>query len=107
MSTTSSDGVRYAAGSCREQGGEETELTREIAESDPRLRPRVMVIDECQEPVHAGKYGEAAIDLASKLMINARKYGITLMWLTPEPSTDALPRKLPKPSPATGVFRDR
>lgn len=68
-------------------------VTREIAEKDPRLRPRIMVIDECQN-LFIGKYGKDAIEVATKVMSTARKYAITLMFLTPEPSKDALPRKL-------------
>lgn len=68
-------------------------VTRELAEKDARLRPRVMVIDECQN-LFLGEHGKPAIEVASKLMSTARKYAITLMFLTPEPSKDALPRKL-------------
>ncbi|MGB3441960.1 MAG: FtsK/SpoIIIE domain-containing protein [Actinophytocola sp.] len=68
-------------------------VTRELAEKDDRLRPRIMVIDECQN-LFIGKHGAAAIEVAAKLMSSARKYAITLMFLTPEPSKDALPRKL-------------
>jgi S-DNA-T family DNA segregation ATPase FtsK/SpoIIIE len=39
-------------------------------------------------------HGKAAIEVTTKLMSTARKYAITLMFLTPEPSKDALPRKL-------------
>lgn len=68
-------------------------VTRAIAAKDARLRPRVVVIDECQN-LFLGKHGKDAIEVASKLMSTARKYGITLMFLTPEPSKDALPRKI-------------
>ncbi|MGH8920540.1 MAG: FtsK/SpoIIIE domain-containing protein, partial [Actinomycetes bacterium] len=67
--------------------------TRPLAERDPRLRPRVMVIDECQN-LFIGEHSKDAIEVASKLMSTARKYAITLMFLTPEPSKDALPRKI-------------
>ncbi|GAB3462481.1 zonular occludens toxin domain-containing protein [Actinophytocola sediminis] len=68
-------------------------VTRDLAEKDARLRPRVLVVDECQN-LFIGKHGAAAIEVASKLMSSARKYAITLLFLTPEPSKDALPRKL-------------
>ena len=68
-------------------------VTREVAEKDARLRPRVVVIDECQN-LFMGKDGKTAIEVASKLMSTARKYAITLIFLTPEPSKDALPRKI-------------
>jgi S-DNA-T family DNA segregation ATPase FtsK/SpoIIIE len=68
-------------------------VTRAIAEKDTRLRPRIMVIDECQN-LFIGEYGKAAIEVAAKLESTARKYAITLVFLTPEPSKDALPRKI-------------
>ncbi|WP_216209149.1 zonular occludens toxin domain-containing protein [Amycolatopsis aidingensis] len=68
-------------------------VTRAIAAKDTRLRPRVVVIDECQN-LFLGQHGRTAIEVASKLMSTARKYAITLMFLTPEPSKDALPRKI-------------
>lgn len=68
-------------------------VTRKLAQQDERLRPRIMVIDECQN-LFLGKHGKNAIEVASKLMSTARKYAITLIFLTPEPSKDALPRKL-------------
>lgn len=72
---------------------DERSVTRMIAEKDARLRPRIMVIDECQN-LFIGKHSTAAFEAATKLMSTARKYAITLMFLTPEPSKDALPRKL-------------
>ena len=68
-------------------------VTRELAEKDARLRPRIMVVDECQN-LFISEHGESAIKVAAKVMSTARKYGITLMFLTPEPSQDACPRKL-------------
>jgi S-DNA-T family DNA segregation ATPase FtsK/SpoIIIE len=68
-------------------------VTRDLAERDDRLRPRIMVVDECQN-LFIGEHGKAAIEVASKLQSTARKYAITLAFLTPEPSKDALPRKI-------------
>lgn len=68
-------------------------VIRKLAQDDERLRPRIMVIDECQN-LFLGQHGKDALEAASKLMSTARKYAITLMFLTPEPSKDALPRKL-------------
>lgn len=68
--------------------------SRKLAERDARLRPRVIVVDECQALFMDEKHGEAAADLAIKLQSAARKYGFTLVWLTPEPTKDSLPRKL-------------
>jgi S-DNA-T family DNA segregation ATPase FtsK/SpoIIIE len=68
-------------------------VTRPIAEKDARLRPRIVVVDECQN-LFMGKHGKTAIETAAKLISTARKYAITLVFLTPEPSKDALPRKI-------------
>ncbi|HET9889675.1 MAG TPA: hypothetical protein VFQ42_04165 [Mycobacterium sp.] len=68
--------------------------SRKLAEKDSRLRPRILVVDECQALFMDGKLGEQAADLAIKLQSAARKYAITLIWLTPEPTKDSLPRKL-------------
>ncbi|WP_410662785.1 zonular occludens toxin domain-containing protein [Amycolatopsis sp. lyj-84] len=80
-------------GKALKEHGTERAVTRELAEKDARLRPRVVVIDECQN-LFMGKDGKTAIEVASKLMSTARKYAITLIFLTPEPSKDALPRKI-------------
>ena len=77
-------------------GGEETKLTREIAKSDARMRPRVIVVDECQELFEHPKHGQAAIELAAKAQKKARKTGQTLIWATPSPSAASLPRDLAK-----------
>jgi S-DNA-T family DNA segregation ATPase FtsK/SpoIIIE len=79
-----------------EHGGDETKLTREIAEKDPRMRPKVVVFDECQELFRHDKHGTAAKELAIKVMMKARKCGITLLFVTPAPSADSLPRDLAK-----------
>jgi S-DNA-T family DNA segregation ATPase FtsK/SpoIIIE len=79
-----------------ELGGEETKLTRAIAEADPRMRPKVVVFDECQELFRHDTLGEEAKQLAIKVMTKARKCGITLVFVTPEPSADSLPRELAK-----------
>jgi S-DNA-T family DNA segregation ATPase FtsK/SpoIIIE len=77
-------------------GGEETKLTRELAENIPRMRPKVTVFDECQELFRHEKYGEEAKQLAIKVMMKARKCGETMIWVTPAPSADSLPRDLAK-----------
>lgn len=79
-----------------ELGGEETKLTRAIAQKDVRMRPKVVVFDECQELFRHEKYGEQAKELAIKVMMKARKCGITLLFVTPAPSADSLPRDLAK-----------
>ncbi|MGH3859980.1 zonular occludens toxin domain-containing protein [Actinokineospora sp.] len=72
---------------------DERAVTRALAQKDARLRPRILVVDECQN-LFMGEHGKAAIEVASKLMSTARKYAITLVFLTPEPSKDACPRKI-------------
>ncbi|MBV9013062.1 MAG: cell division protein FtsK [Pseudonocardiales bacterium] len=79
-----------------ELGGEETKLTRTLAERDARMRPKVVVFDECQELFRDEHYGAQAKELAIKVMMKARKCGITLIWVTPAPSADSLPRDLAK-----------
>lgn len=79
-----------------ELGGEETKLTRTIAQRDPRMRPKVVVFDECQELFRHDHHGTLAKELAIKVMMKARKCGITLIWVTPAPSADSLPRDLAK-----------
>jgi DNA segregation ATPase FtsK/SpoIIIE, S-DNA-T family len=71
----------------------ERKVTRRLAEQDKRLRPRVMVVDECQN-LFLSEFGEEAAETAVKLKTTARKYAITLIWATPEPSSDSLPRKM-------------
>ncbi|MFB9906281.1 zonular occludens toxin domain-containing protein [Allokutzneria oryzae] len=67
---------------------------RQLADKDARLRPQVIVIDECQALYMDENHGEAAADLTVKLVNAARKYGITLLLLTPEPSSASLPRRV-------------
>ncbi|HKS46703.1 MAG TPA: zonular occludens toxin domain-containing protein [Amycolatopsis sp.] len=66
-------------------------VTREIARKDPRLRPRIVIIDECQNLFLDSK---DAVEAAVKALSTARKYAVTMMFLTPEPTSDSLPRKL-------------
>lgn len=69
-------------------------VTRDLAERDERLRPRIIVVDECQALFMHEQYGEEAADLTSKLIAAARKYAYTLVFVTPEPSTASLPRRV-------------
>lgn len=78
----------------QEYGDDVRAVTRELAEKDERLRPRIFVVDECQALFMHPELGEEAEDLAVKLMGAARKYGVTMVFATPEASTDSLPRKL-------------
>jgi S-DNA-T family DNA segregation ATPase FtsK/SpoIIIE len=101
--TTAMDGLRELREEVTKRGklldtlgGEETKVTRALAKQDRRLRPRLVVFDECQELFRHEKYGDQAKSLAIKVMTKARKCGITLVWVTPEPSADSLPRELAK-----------
>jgi S-DNA-T family DNA segregation ATPase FtsK/SpoIIIE len=78
----------------QEYGDDVRAVTRELAEKDERLRPRIFVVDECQALFMHPDLGEEAADLAVKLMFAARKYGVTMKFATPAPSTDSLPRQL-------------
>jgi S-DNA-T family DNA segregation ATPase FtsK/SpoIIIE len=69
-------------------------VTRELAEKDDRLRPRIIVVDECQALFMHETMGEEAVSLTVLLLNAARKYGYTLIFATPEPSSDSLPRKV-------------
>ncbi|WP_226363366.1 FtsK/SpoIIIE domain-containing protein [Pseudonocardia sp. ICBG1142] len=73
----------------------EPKLTRKLAAADPSMRPRVVVIDECQE-LFVSDVGAEAAELVSKIVAKARKYGITLLFATPVPSAESLPRAVAK-----------
>jgi S-DNA-T family DNA segregation ATPase FtsK/SpoIIIE len=75
-----------------ELGGDEVRLTRAIAERDPRMRPKVVVFDECHELFEHKKYGAEAAELAVKVMKKARKVGITLVWVTVSPTASSIPK---------------
>jgi S-DNA-T family DNA segregation ATPase FtsK/SpoIIIE len=73
----------------------EPKLTRALAEADPGMRPRIVVIDECQE-LFVSDVGAEAAELVEKIVAKARKYGVTMLFATPVPSADSLPRKIAK-----------
>ncbi|TQE40247.1 cell division protein FtsK [Streptomyces ipomoeae] len=75
-----------------ELGGDTVKLTRELAQRDPRMRPKVVVFDECHELFMHKEYGKEAAELAVKVMKKARKVGITLIWVTVSPTADSIPR---------------
>ncbi|MGI5138813.1 MULTISPECIES: cell division protein FtsK [unclassified Streptomyces] len=75
-----------------ELGGDSPKLTRELALKDPRMRPRVVVFDECHELFMHKGYGKEAAELAIRVMKKARKVGITLIWVTVSPTADSIPR---------------
>ena len=75
-----------------EAAGREPEkfVCREYAEREPRLRPRVMVFDECQN-LFMSDHGKDAETIVKQLITTARKYATTLIFLTPDPTGDAVP----------------
>ena len=75
-----------------ELGGDTVKLTRELATRDPRMRPKVVVFDECHELFMHKEHGKEAAELAVKVMKKARKVGITLIWVTVSPTADSIPR---------------
>jgi S-DNA-T family DNA segregation ATPase FtsK/SpoIIIE len=75
-----------------ELGGEEVRLTRKLAQQDPRMRPKVVVFDECHELFEHKQYGTEAAELAVKVMKKARKVGITLIWVTVSPTATSIPK---------------
>lgn len=75
-----------------ELGGASPKLTRELALKEPRMRPRVVVFDECHELFMDKDYGKEAAELAIRVMKKARKVGITLIWVTVSPTADSIPR---------------
>lgn len=81
-------------GKALQEHGVSRNVTRALALKDARLRPKVMVMDECQALFMDEDYGETASDTVMKLISAARKYAITLVFATPEPSTASLPRKV-------------
>lgn len=78
----------------REYG--EDSVTRELAERDDRLRPRFLVIDECQSFFRQDKPEDRreVVNLVVRFFSAARKYGIVLCFATPTPSDQSLPRDL-------------
>ncbi|MGW3846876.1 cell division protein FtsK [Streptomyces fagopyri] len=75
-----------------ELGEGATKVTRELALKDARLRPKVVVFDECHELFMHKEHGKEAAELAIKVMKKARKMAITLVWVTVSPTADSLPR---------------
>ncbi|MEU0786306.1 FtsK/SpoIIIE domain-containing protein [Streptomyces sp. NPDC006173] len=75
-------------------GGENVKLTRELALREPRMRPKIVVFDECQELFMHKVHGKVAGELAEKVIKKARKVGITLIFVTPSPNADSIPKEL-------------
>jgi S-DNA-T family DNA segregation ATPase FtsK/SpoIIIE len=86
--------VTYRGRILEELGGEETKLTRDIAMRDPRMRPKVIIFDECHELFEHKEYGEEAGELAIKALKKARKVGIVLVFVTVSPTASSIPKDL-------------
>ncbi len=71
-------------------------VNREVAAKEPGLRPRIVVIEECQAFFRQDK-AEDRKELENMLVrfySAARKYGVVLVFATPNPSNASLPRDL-------------
>lgn len=71
-------------------------VTRDAAERDERMRPRIVVIDECQSLFRQDKPEDRreVVNLLVRFYSAARKYGYVLVFATPNPSDQSLPRDL-------------
>jgi S-DNA-T family DNA segregation ATPase FtsK/SpoIIIE len=96
------DTLRALAGEVSRRGqelerlGTDTKVTREMAERDPSMRPRIVVFDEVHELFTHREYGKEAKELALKVTKKARKTAIMLMWITPDADAASLPRGIAK-----------
>ncbi|WP_020117550.1 FtsK/SpoIIIE domain-containing protein [Streptomyces canus] len=79
-----------------ERIGTDTKVTREMAERDPSMRPRIVVFDEVHELFTHKDHGKEAKELALKVTKKARKTAITLLWITPDADAASLPRGISK-----------
>ncbi|WP_432020963.1 FtsK/SpoIIIE domain-containing protein [Streptomyces sp. 1222.5] len=79
-----------------ERLGTDTKVTREIAERDPSMRPRIVVFDEVHELFGHPEHGKEAKELALKVTKKARKTAIMLLWITPDADANSLPRGISK-----------
>ncbi|WP_107487976.1 FtsK/SpoIIIE domain-containing protein [Streptomyces sp. LUP47B] len=79
-----------------ERIGTDTKVTREMAERDPSMRPRIVVFDEVHELFTHKEYGKEAKELALKVTKKARKTAIMLLWITPDADAASLPRGISK-----------
>ena len=79
-----------------ERIGTDTKVTREMAERDPSMRPRIVVFDEVHELFTHPDHGKEAKELALKVTKKARKTAIVLLWITPDADANSLPRGISK-----------
>ena len=78
-------------GQILEEAGE-MKVTRELARRNKRLRPLIVVFDECHELFEHKQYGAEAAELAIKVLKKARKLAITLVFVTVSPAKDSIPK---------------
>jgi hypothetical protein len=96
------DTLRALAGEVSRRGqelerlGTDTKVTREMAERDPSMRPRIVVFDEVHELFTHPEHGKEAKELALKVTKKARKTAIMLLWITPDADAASLPRGISK-----------
>lgn len=96
------DTLRALAGEVSRRGqelerlGTDTKVTRQMAERDPSMRPRIVVFDEVHELFSHKEHGTEAKELALKVTKKARKTAIMLMWITPDADAASLPRGISK-----------
>ncbi|QKZ22064.1 cell division protein FtsK [Streptomyces chartreusis] len=96
------DTLRALAGEVSRRGqeleriGTDTKVTREMAERDPSMRPRIVVFDEVHELFSHKEHGKEAKELALKVTKKARKTAIMLLWITPDADAASLPRGIAK-----------
>ncbi|MFF1658052.1 cell division protein FtsK [Streptomyces sp. NPDC058255] len=96
------DTLRALAGEVSRRGqeleriGTDTKVTREMAERDPSMRPRLVVFDEVHELFSHKEHGKEAKELALKVTKKARKTAIALLWITPDADAASLPRGIAK-----------
>jgi S-DNA-T family DNA segregation ATPase FtsK/SpoIIIE len=96
------DTLRALAGEVSRRGqelerlGTDTKVTREMAERDPSMRPRIVVFDEVHELFGHPEHGKEAKELALKVTKKARKTAIMLLWITPDADAASLPRGISK-----------
>ncbi|WP_326944533.1 FtsK/SpoIIIE domain-containing protein [Amycolatopsis sp. NBC_01307] len=72
------------------------EAGREIVAREPGLRPRIVVLEECQRLFRQDKAEDRKriVNLVINLFMASRKYAVHLAFLTPSPSDQSLPRDL-------------
>ncbi|MFJ8934196.1 cell division protein FtsK [Streptomyces sp. NPDC102365] len=94
--------LRYLAGEVSRRGqelerlGTDTKVTRQMAERDPSMRPRIVVFDEVHELFTHKEHGKEAKELALKVTKKARKTAIMMLWITPDADAASLPRGIAK-----------